>query len=505
MANGHPESVLHVAMAAGGLMVIDFLARPTWAERKSWLSAFRVPAAGALAGLALSAPAWLPVLEQVLLSARFADLHRGAPAVSFPATILWAWVSPNGFGNPVRGNWSWILNYSIVAGGYVGSIVLVLAATAAFSRGTSRRERWWLGFALVLFLTAMNWTIVGHLLNHLPPFSFAANDKLRFVVLFLAAVVGGGTLDRLARERPPAAFLLIAAVVAGLAFYVYNKQVRLLRPVDLLAPLGVLATATVFILARRFVVAAALFCTAIELFTLNAGFNVLADARYFRPELPIVDALRAAAPREPFRIVGYEWTFLPNGPAQYGLEDIRGSDPMAYQSYVRFLAPLVVDDPRMDFDRVIDVEAPRLDFLNVRFLITEDGKPIGPKWRRIYAGADGVLCENRNFVPRFFPQPSTDASVAAEETAPGRFRLHVRAAKPLRIQSSEPAGPGWAVHIDGKDTPILPGPFLSFDAPSGNTRVDVVYRPLSFYGSLPVSALAVVLLFAWPARRPGKQ
>lgn len=40
----------------------------------------------------------------------------------------------------------------------------------------------------------------------------------------------------------------------------------------------------------------------------------------------------SVAPPEPYRIVGLDWVFLPNASAQYGLEDIRGSDPMEFFS-----------------------------------------------------------------------------------------------------------------------------------------------------------------------------
>ena len=57
--------------------------------------------------------------------------------------------------------------------------------------------------------------------------------------------------------------------------------------------LGVVAVIAFFILPRW--AAAALI--AIELLALNAGFNALVDQKYFCPSLPIVDALRARAPR----------------------------------------------------------------------------------------------------------------------------------------------------------------------------------------------------------------
>jgi uncharacterized membrane protein YfhO len=40
----------------------------------------------------------------------------------------------------------------------------------------------------------------------------------------------------------------------------------------------------------------------------------------------------------------------------------------------------------------------------------------------------------------------------------------------------------------------VPGFFVGFDVPAGHSTVEVAYRPLSFYGSLPISLAAALLL-----------
>src|SRR5205085_3743509 len=51
-ANGHPESVLHVAIGCAALLLI---------ERRLFTRDFAISLIGVAAGLALSAPAWVPV------------------------------------------------------------------------------------------------------------------------------------------------------------------------------------------------------------------------------------------------------------------------------------------------------------------------------------------------------------------------------------------------------------------------------------------------------------
>ncbi|HVI77542.1 MAG TPA: YfhO family protein, partial [Candidatus Acidoferrum sp.] len=226
----------------------------------------------------------------------------------------------------------------------------------------------------------------------------------------------------------------------------------------------------------------------LELFVLNAGFNALVDARYYRPRLPIIDALRAHAPAEPFRIVAHDWVFLPNAAAQYGLEDIRGSDPMAFRWYVQALKPITLLSPEFDVLRVGDVDHELIDDLNVRFLLAEPGATFGPKWELVYGGPDGTLFENRRARGRFFME-------GGRISTRGRFTLDVNAGAAGLVQSSEPAD-GWIVTIDGKSTPVecVRGGFIGFHVSAGKHHVRVTYRPYSFYGSLIVTLIAAVAL-----------
>ncbi|MES1156127.1 MAG: AI-2E family transporter, partial [Pseudorhodoplanes sp.] len=115
------------------------------------------------------------------------------------------------------------------------------ALAAAVSRRASWRDRLVALAAVVFFLIAMNWTPLAHMLNALPPFSFTANDKLRFVTLFFGVVLAAKWLDRV-RDEPlwPAAVIGIALIAVDL--YVYKKQRALMQPVDLVGLVATLVT-----------------------------------------------------------------------------------------------------------------------------------------------------------------------------------------------------------------------------------------------------------------------
>jgi hypothetical protein len=359
------------------------------------------------------------------------------------------------------------------------------------SRRTERRDRLWALYAILLWIIALGWTLVGKLFNELPPFSVTANDKLRFVALFIAAVIAARMLDRLSYW-----YLLFGGTIAAAAMYVYVQRTAMQRPSDLVAPATVILLAAVLLFARRYAPAAAFVLLTVDLFVLNAGFNALVESRYYRPRLPIVEELRRVAPAEPYRIAGLEWMFLPNASAQYGLEDIRGSDPMAYARYTELLKPIVADDPSIDFDRVVNVHHPLLDALNVRFLLTEPGVEPGGRWKGLYRGPDGSLFENPSALPRFYVREG-DGDVAIRQEAPGRFRLVIRARTPVRIGSSQINGPGWRV----KGAEQQAGAFIEFRLPVGEKTVEVAYQPLTFWVALAAGiALCLVPLSVVPTR-----
>jgi len=525
IAAGHPESAFHCAVAVAGLLAIEGILatdRTDWARRTAGVTFC------ALLGALIAAPSWIPVLEQVFRSTRFVELrHAGlhVATMRMPVNILWMLLSPNGYGNPVRHNWSWILNYSVAASGYFGLLALVFFAASLLGRRVAARDRLTAVFALLTFLVAMRWTPLGDIINRIPPFTFVANDKLRFVTTFLIAMSASSALARQQGNRSAIPPLTCAALLTGLLWLFVRKLHITLQPSDAIG-IVVLAITFLALLPSLFqfsifnfqfrpprllpLIVAAL--AALELLTLNAPFNALVDGKYYRPQLPIVEALKKVAPREPFRIVGHDWTFLPNASALYGLEDIRGSDPMSWAPYTTFLNPLTAQDKQgADVQRVIRIDDPAIDHLNVAFLMTDPGLAVPmDHWRSVYSGPDGNLYENRRFISRFFPEDGNDqplaigsGSLEVRRLSSRSFRINVHALQPLRIGSSEPALPGWVVRRGDERLPIRRGrdPFVGFDVPAGESQVTVRYEPPSFLLSCLASVIGALCLIARCHRR----
>jgi hypothetical protein len=172
---------------------------------------------------------------------------------------------------------------------------------------------------------------------------------------------------------------------------------------------------------------------------------------------------------------------------------------MSLASYTAWLRPLTVRDPTTDLDRLVVTTDPRLDFLGVRFLLGDPGASAGPPWVEVYRGADGVLFENRQARPRFV---ADSANVAVKRESLSTYRLHVEAARPVRVETSLPAAPGWCVFDRGKagaPVELDRGAFLAFRLPAGVSELEMTYRPRSFVLSLWISALAALFL-ALPRR-----
>jgi hypothetical protein len=482
-ANGHPESAVHIGIACVVLMIVE--------RRAPW----RALVAAAF-GAALSAPAWMPVIEQALASTRAASL-AAAPHVAMDPLVTWLFLNPDGFGNPSRGNWQWIYNYSMAAPTYLGLVTLVLLAGIR-----KRRDVALLVAASLLFLVAMDWTVVGRAFNAVPPMSLIAPDRLRFVVLFFAAVIAARVVDAIAREQRRD-WRVLAASAALLGAAVWLLRAKWGVTLGSSSTGGVIALGVFAIVATaRPKLAAILACCAIvaELFAFNAGFNVLTSPGYYRPRMPILDAMRELSGNEPSRIAAHDWTFLPNAASQYGFEDVRGHDPMALASYARFFDRVAADDPSSDVKRIHDVDHPALDFLGVRFLLTDPSFVPSAAWTLRYEGPDGKLFESREWRRRFFVTDGSATIGRIEQVSPARIRVEVDAAERAFIASSQVFAPGWRI-ADGRDIEPVDGTFIGFRVEPGRHRVTLEYLPRSFTAAVAIAAVALLAAAATLQRR----
>ncbi len=383
LSGGHPESALHAAAAAAGWLALEAVAPR---QSHNWHPALRGTALAVAVGVLLSSTAWLPIIEQIPESMRKTEAgptERSGHTERLDVRAAALLVNPDHFGHPARGTWDYRSNYAEMASLYMGLVPIALLLTAGLSRRSGRRDRMLLLGCGVGLLFAADWTPIAHLVNSTPPFSLAANARLRFVVTLLAAVAAARCLGRLDRKDLP--WLAISTTAVMIAWF-WLGQSETERASSYLGPtalLGLWLAIAVHSIPRfRVIPVAALAVPLVflELAALNAAFHPPRDERLYAPDLPIVNAIRDhSAGRGPFRVTGRDWTLLPDLATHYGLEDIRGVDPLASSAYVEVLDSTAKRHPRWRNVRLIQrFPQPILDFLNVRYVLTEPGRRLPP-------------------------------------------------------------------------------------------------------------------------------
>src|SRR5207247_5634042 len=99
---------------------------------------------------------------------------------------------------------------------------------------------------------------------------------------------------------------------------------------------------------------------------------------------------------------------FPNLPAIFGLEDVRAHDPMANGRYMGTLRVIAGYDSEAYFAHWRNTDSRLIDFLNVRYLLTDPQVEMKDQQRfhLVYQGKDGRIYENQDVLPRFFVPPN---------------------------------------------------------------------------------------------------
>jgi len=547
---GHPETLLHGALGAGAYFLFELLGAGAPGRARSLALAL---AAGAVS-LALTAVVLLPLAESLPLTTQhrfrkawYAHQKRSEPAAAVGRRAL-PQVVPFALGVAGRGR---ALPGTELPSSYAGSLVLALGVAGLLGRS---RERWFfLGLGLAALAVCVK-TPAADGLAKLPLWDIAINEYLIFLATFSVcalAVMGTAALSR--GEGAAAILSGAAAVLAGAAVIVAVGLPRfselampeafLRRRVLIeLFPLG-LAIVLVAVLARRRRMAAAA-CALVGLLAAQRAFEAggvyptLPEAAFY-PHLGLLDPIPRGAP-DRFAAVGM--TMLPNVAELYGIEDVRGYDPMTLhalaETYPLWCVPL---GPW--FNRVDDPSRPFLSFLGVRWVLLPEATPFPQGWIERAASDRVRLVENPDALPRAFaPRKYRGAADAAgrlgllgsisdfhdrgvlEESTGGewlangradvtverygskRLTLRVAADADTIVGTSIPNWPGWRIERDG-GVAVAPvsynHAFLGFRVPAGAHRVTLRYSPDGVRYGLAISAAALAAVVVGLARQRG--
>ncbi|MGH9364529.1 MAG: DUF6044 family protein [Thermoanaerobaculia bacterium] len=428
----------------------------------------------ALAGLAaagLAAFALVPQAFAILASNRraLADVPFYTPHFSWkPHGFVWPGLAstlfPQAFGDGLESPMMTVGAASFLENGlgYFGAAGW--AAALLVLRPGSRRARatWALLAALVIGLCvgAGLWPF-AEIAGHLPVYRWMFPPRILSWIALCGCAIAALEIDRLLPDLEIVSYraaVAAAAAAMALALFVLDAQrryyaaigpaagqdsVKEAMAVSLCALAAFAACAALAMLlgpgARQALPYALAAVVGLELtFQASRQYRLWPAATLF-PPTPLVDFL--ARQRGPFRVVGEGSTLFPAVNVFARVEDIRTHDPVERRDYVDFLDSQCGYPPADYFKKPVNLNAPALDFLNVRFLLSMNPRfrdPTRPsdlaadKWRLVYSGPDGQVLENQDALPRVFA-PQRVVGVGP----PGYGRDRVRSATPLFLAAYE--------------------------------------------------------------------
>jgi len=436
---GHPESAAMGFFFAG----LWLAARRLAGDLPDIAPLARTLALAAAIALGLTAFLLLPSVLAIAASGRLAAAARPywQPHLSLlPHAPRWLGILPAFFphtlGNAVTAPTvpGGTGTFCEMAMGYTG-IVGWTAALLVFRPGARRRHSEWVLWGLLLcgFGVAVCAWPLAEIFARIPGIRYVFPLRFNGWVALAAPAIAALELERYAKDAQdgraaPTAGVVIPILLAAGGVVLYELALELRRTDGSLGfqrgQLGVVLTvlalsALVAIAARGrpggYIAGMTLLCGA-ELLFQWAGLNRLYSPELLFPEPPLVRFLHAQPGT--FRVVGIGPTLFPSTNVFARLEDVRTHDAVERRDYMAFL-DATCGYPYADYFKMIrNADAPALDFLNVRFALggPRDAAP-GPRWRPVYAGADGTAFENANVLPRAFA-PDRIRFVAAPPARP---------------------------------------------------------------------------------------
>jgi len=357
----HPEpSFAVIATCALAAAALVFREEPGRVRFFGWA------ALGAGCAALLSAPFWLPLLDLIPKSWSLHPLGSYGPDRR-PIARLAEWLMPTVFEHGKL--WTLFGGGAVTSTAYLGPTCGVLAIAAVIGALRARALAWvWPAMFLVLVIhgapgTAWLWRIP--VLSRMP-----VDFYFPFPVLYLLAISGVVALDR--RTVIAAALVLLVALATAPIWA---------GPID--KPLIKLGWA-------------ALAATAFAALALRPRLRPLlflacaADLAAFRSPLS-----RRADPLEPgpfvrwlqqrggqFRVIGLGLTLSPDSAAAFGLEDVRLCEALFPPRVVSGMSALVQFKPDTTWHTTadpadgFDAFSPMLDWMNVRYLVTQNVPPL---------------------------------------------------------------------------------------------------------------------------------
>lgn len=423
-AGSLPEGFPLLARAAGsGVLAAGLVAWLLLPELAAIRASNRLESLGASAGPAyLTLAPHLPVTWGPVITSVFP--HAFGSSVGSPLVAGAASVFPE------------------LASGYAGILAILLALLILRPGSPRRREELVLVTLVLLALcvAAGQWPIV-ELFARLPWIGHISTLRPLIWLALSVPLLAAFELDRLAADaasrrgaRLAPVLALIVVALGGAALFVWSRLESLHRAAGGLdfqrAELALVVVAlaagglgAALLLHRPRTLAAILVgVTAAELLRGGRSLYPPFPSSWMYPQTPLLAFVRSRP--GVFRVAGAGAVLYPETPVFAGLEDVRTHDPVERRDYVDFLDATCGFAPLDYFKTLRDLDAPALDFLNVRYLLTAPGQPApGGRWKPAYADAQGAVFENPAALSRVFAPASIRFVASDARHAPDANRV----------------------------------------------------------------------------------
>ncbi|HEY3053762.1 MAG TPA: YfhO family protein [Thermoanaerobaculia bacterium] len=542
---GHPESAFWVWMLTAAYSA--FLMFQTFLHLAAAATAF-VVAGG------LTAFAWMPTVGLLPTQDRTLIMHsplHNPPNHNLGPEWRETLLAPNLFGTPQTRSWTAprrrhptvLDDYGEISSGYAGIVTLALAICAPIA--ARRREVWFFAAVmLAVFATIAELPLWREAIRAIPIVGLTMHQRLRLFWCLGAVALAAFTIDRRPKESlVRSAIAIVWSIVA---------TIHVIRAPDAevaWTTFIVSSTAALIFFVFPRVAPLAIMVTLAELLFITYRYNPSAAAAN---ALPMTNAIRemqvlTQTAAEPARMVALGWTFLPDTPSFYGLEDVKSTDPISHAIYKRLMRGFLHVVPSYD-DIVPTIEEPFADFLNIRYVYAPPKSSLpAERFTLRYSGSDGEVYENIRSMPRYFvptryrvntaiyhaiptlkeirdftndvvidhvpsriaeqaPQLAAHSVDEWRPSAAGRVTvlsyrnnstlLEVENAGWSVLASSDTHWPGWRSYVNGvRQPPItINGAFLGCFVPPGRHRVEFRYRPAEFDVGLRVTIATIIAL-----------
>lgn len=408
-----------------------------------------------------------------------------------------------------------------------GGSILLAVGIAAIVAIRKREIVFFAALLAIAFLAGINGWPVAELLHRLPLFDSAFNDRLAAAVPFALAMLAAFAMQQWPRRTMVLTMIFVAIVLAaGAAKWPLDKQ----RMIADLAPL-ILAIPIVAFVRKEVAAPALVALLLIQRSVADGSMIPTLPKEIAYPHLALLDGIDRTS-----RIAPFGNAMLPNTPAMYGLEDVRGNAPMTLASYGEIL-PLFTSRPDGWFLQVTDLTRPILSMMNVRYSLQDVSTPIPPGWHDVKTEIYTRLIENEHVLPRAFVParvilgaPNEVAEMSNEkdfsqrawisphepgerDNGPGRVTMHNELDFTATMERdgfvviSQAAIPGWRAYLDGHRVKLLHGnhAFLAVFVPAGEHKLKIRYLPDSFVIGRAISLVTIALLIVvilFRRRRP---